>query len=685
MTLLEFSSWPVVRSFDPNASIVLVGSRGAGKRSLGFIAATKLGRRFITEDHYFVSITGVSRGEYIQKHGNAKFYAQNVEVLQHMLFQNRMGCVIECGMGSLAREAQDLLREYAKLNPVIYILRNSSRIGKLLKLDERDAARLEEADLTHRYCSNLEFYNLYDPTCEDPGADTSEGHDRGSPGYSFKLKNAKQDFSSFVDIFAGGQAYLPICDNPFSITAIPAEKRPFTYALNVRLSDFLQGRLDLDELELDSCGDVVELRIDVQPQKSLKDIAKLAALVRRKLGVPLMLDVVPQVKKEIGEDQYFQLLYYALRLGIDYLVVDLSYDRESIIPRLMESRGRTKIVGDYFDTRQKSKPWSDGFLLRYYMEGIRLGCDIVRISRVATKGDANEDPEWLRRQAKKLPKSGPLPILIAYNLGPLGHSSQVDNQTFTPVSAVMLSDLGGIIKRDPESLTAQEAMRTLGKRNIIDPLHFYLVGESVFYSLSPAIHSEAYRVCGMRHDYQLHQTSSLEDLQRLSEDFYFGGASISQPFKVGIVSELKAMSKHASAIGAINTILPIKFFPDGIIPDGSMESLMDQAKRRGRAGQIMGWYGDNTDWIGMTRCLQRNISPINTIRRTTTALVIGAGGMARATIYAITQLGCRKVYICNRSHDRAQNVAEHFNSQRTGSPEADMDPIVKVLNSTSDP
>lgn len=326
-TLLEFSSWPVVRSFDPNASIVLVGSRGAGKRSLGFIAATKLGRRFITEDQYFISITGVSRGEYIRQHGNAKFYAQNVEVLRHMLFQNRMGCAIECGMGSLAREAQDLLREYSKLNPVIHILRNSTRIGRLLKLDEKDAARLEEADLTHRYCSNLEYYNLCNPTCEEPGTKTIEDHNRESPDYSFKLKNAKQDFSSFVNIFASGQAHLPISDNPFSIAAIPAEKRPFTYALNMRLSDFLQGSLNLDELELDSCGDVVELRIDVQPPRSLKDIAKLAALARRKFGVPLMLDVVHQIKREIGEDQYFQLLYYALRLGVDYIVVGLICDR----------------------------------------------------------------------------------------------------------------------------------------------------------------------------------------------------------------------------------------------------------------------------------------------------------------------------------------------------------------------
>src|SRR6187402_2790837 len=52
---------PASRQFPRNASIVLIGSRGSGKRTLGFIGATHLGRRLITEDHYFQEATGVSR------------------------------------------------------------------------------------------------------------------------------------------------------------------------------------------------------------------------------------------------------------------------------------------------------------------------------------------------------------------------------------------------------------------------------------------------------------------------------------------------------------------------------------------------------------------------------------------------------------------------------------------------
>src|ERR1700760_2242153 len=88
---------PSARVFPANASIVLIGSRGSGKRTLGFIGATHLGRRLITEDHYFQQVTGLTRGIFLQQYGSQDFYRKNVEVLRRMLDDNRTGCVIECG------------------------------------------------------------------------------------------------------------------------------------------------------------------------------------------------------------------------------------------------------------------------------------------------------------------------------------------------------------------------------------------------------------------------------------------------------------------------------------------------------------------------------------------------------------------------------------------------------------
>jgi hypothetical protein len=57
--ILKASSVKTSRRFAPNASIVLVGIRGCGKTSLGYIAARALGRRLVVRllnwhilDHY---------------------------------------------------------------------------------------------------------------------------------------------------------------------------------------------------------------------------------------------------------------------------------------------------------------------------------------------------------------------------------------------------------------------------------------------------------------------------------------------------------------------------------------------------------------------------------------------------------------------------------------------------------
>lgn len=234
---------PITREFPHNASIVLIGSRGAGKRTLGFVGATHLGRRFVTEDYYFQLATGLSKAAYLRQCGNQDFYKRNIEVLRQMLEENRTGCIIECGMGSLSTQGQRALREYSKTNPVIYITRESERIRILLRLSGEEASRLESADLAHRSCSNLEYYNLYDPSCDGSATPL----DNGLGNVSSRLKYAKEDFSAFLDNLTGQGVARSGFESPFSIAALPPECRFHTYALSLRLSTIPD--LELEELE----------------------------------------------------------------------------------------------------------------------------------------------------------------------------------------------------------------------------------------------------------------------------------------------------------------------------------------------------------------------------------------------------------------------------------------------------
>lgn len=277
---------------------------------------------------------------------------------------------------------------------------------------------------------------------------------------------------------------------------------------------------------------------------------------------------------------------------------------------------------------------------------------------------------------------GHLPV-IAYNIGEYGRSSLIANRIFTPVTHPIMQNTVSKSQIRQFLPTASEAMQALYQNHVLDPLHFYHLGASVFYSLSPAMHTAAYQVCGMDNDFRSLQVGSLDDIHRLCQDSNFGGAAITQPFKVQILTRIAAKSYHAKAIGAVNTLLPLRMLPDSKQLDGSTQSLLRHANQRSKAGTICAYYGDNTDFIGIMTCLKRNLSPRNVIQPSkTTGLVIGAGGMARAAIYAMIQLGCRKVFICNRTLEHAEDVARHFNSWASGlSSDGE---IVRVLRSTNE-
>ncbi|KAH7317739.1 quinate pathway repressor protein-like protein QutR [Rhexocercosporidium sp. MPI-PUGE-AT-0058] len=668
---------PNVRDFLPNASIVLIGSRGSGKRTLGFIGAMHLGRRLITEDHYFQEATGVSRGTFMQQYGSLEFYKKNIEILKRMLDNHRSGCVIECGMGSLSGAAQKALYEYSKTNPVIYVTREAERIKSLLRLGDDEAARLENADLAHRNCSNMEYFNLHDSSCD--GAETPP--ENGLGNVSSRLKYAKEDFSKFLDFLTGQGVIRSGFESPFSIAALPAEFRSYTYALSLRLSVIP----DLDLADLEAGADAVQLKIDTWSPNFQKLIGKQVATIRRSLGVPIIFQVEDyafensRLSLQEQEHAYFLLMECGLRLGVEYIVVDLKYSSDRF-SHIVRSSGKTKVIGYHMHREENSWGWDDESRMIQYRRAQSLGCDIVRFVRRTSKASDNDTVRQFVNKIESL--SDRLPV-IAYNIGENGRPSLIANRIFTPVTHPAMQSTVSKSQIRQFLPTAAEAMQARYETRIIDPMRFYHFGVSVFYSLSPAMHSAAYEECGMMNDFQSLQVSSLHDIQQLCQDTNFGGAAITQPFKVEILTRIAAKSYHAKAIGAVNTLLPLRTLSNNTPLDGSTQSLLRHANQRGKAGPIIAYYGDNTDFIGILTCIRRNLSPRNVIQPSkTTGLVIGAGGMARAAIYAMIQLGCRKIFIYNRTIEHAEDVARHFNSWASGlSSDGE---IVRVLRSPTE-
>jgi shikimate 5-dehydrogenase len=167
----------------------------------------------------------------------------------------------------------------------------------------------------------------------------------------------------------------------------------------------------------------------------------------------------------------------------------------------------------------------------------------------------------------------------------------------------------------------------------------------------------------------------------------FGGAAIVQPFKTKTLPMMDLLSPQAKAIGALNTVIPLR-------DDAQIKSVTNEIgifRERNRTGPVKALYGDNTDWIGIRACVRRGLSPANTVRPQSTGLVCGAGGMARAAIYAMISLGVQNIFVCNRTKGNAEELAEHYNRLIKANAIAELSPAdaatttVTALESFSSP
>lgn len=99
--------------------------------------------------------------------------------------------------------------------------------------------------------------------------------------------------------------------------------------------------------------------------------------------------------------------------------------------------------------------------------------------------------------------------------------------------------------------------------------------------------------------------------------------AVSIPHKEAILAHCDSVDPTARRIGAVNTVTR-------------------------RDGELV---GSNTDWIGVVRALEAEISLAGR-----EAVVLGAGGAARAAVYGLLERGAR-VRILNRSVERAERLA----------------------------
>lgn len=156
------------------------------------------------------------------------------------------------------------------------------------------------------------------------------------------------------------------------------------------------------------------------------------------------------------------------------------------------------------------------------------------------------------------------------------------------------------------------------------------IGHPISHSLSPTIFNSAFKFLNMDCVFEKVDVAP-EDLgqfiktNKLNKEY--SGLSVTIPHKENIIKFLDQVSDEAREIGAVNTV------------------LFEEGKA----------FGENTDWVGVKNVLLR----IEDIRNKS-ILVLGAGGVSRACLYAMKQMGVNKVTVWNITEEKGRKLALKF-------------------------
>jgi 3-dehydroquinate dehydratase/shikimate dehydrogenase len=185
-----------------------------------------------------------------------------------------------------------------------------------------------------------------------------------------------------------------------------------------------------------------------------------------------------------------------------------------------------------------------------------------------------------------------------------------------------------------ETGPGQIAARTLIDTYRIDQVDaatkvYGVAGNPIRSSLSPIMMNTAFRRETVNAVYLALQANKLADLLKLVHEIPIQGLSVTMPLKQEIMAHLEKTDPLSAKIGACNTVLR---------QDGKL-------------------YGFNTDVAGITGPIEKRMS-----LRGAKALVLGAGGAARAAVFGMRDKGA-EVFILNRTAETAQKLAKQSGSK----------------------
>jgi pentafunctional AROM polypeptide len=538
---------PASSRYPPDATIVLIGMRGAGKSYTGAIGAAALGRPLIDADLFFTEKEGVDIRDFVHANSWPAFRERELAHLEELLSTRPTGHIIAMGGGIVETPAaKRLLEQYAaRSGPVVNVMRNIDEIVAYLGIDptrpslgepiEEIAAR--RAPL-FTACSTFDFHSYT--------TDDARGS-RESIARFFRFVTGQA--ANQVDLSRGRSYFLPL-----------------TYP-NVRPALPL-----LDELTVGV--DAIELRVDllatdgkapVGPQvPPLTYVAAQLAAVRQRSSLPIVFTVRTASQggffPDAAEKEYFELLHQAVRWGCEYIDLQLGVDIERS-KRFVGSRGASLVIASYHDWSGTLK-WDSPTMRSLYAQLVPLG-DVVKL---VTKATSLSDNYAMMAFRDSVPATKPLMTL---NMGSDGQLSRILNPVLSPVTHSLLPPSA------PGQLSFAQTQTALYLLGQLPKKRFALLGSPIGHSKSPLIQNTGFQMLGLPYTYGLLEaTEADEKVVEFLQAADFGGASgawptselwldgpptpvrtVTIPMKLKIMPLLDEITPEAQLIGAVNTVL----------------------------------------------------------------------------------------------------------------------------------
>ena len=596
-----FSSFPLGRS---SATLVVIGMRGAGKTTLGRATATALSTsssllfRFIDIDDQIVAEVG-SISAYVASHGWPAFRRVEADCFFRALkAAEGSNVILSCGGGIV--ETLEVRTELKRGKAVVvWLHRDIGDIVRYLKADTTRPSYSLDAEKAYALrrpwfeeCSQYEYTIL-------PGDE--------------EWKETQSNVLSLFQHILGLRRYTVAPHSFFLSLTFPDVTPALPY-----LSEMTEG------------VDAIELRVDLWERRDRDWIRAQVAKVRKHSHLPLIWTV--RSEREGGafngsEDEMADLLLFGLRLGCEYVDVEVKSAGRLGRRKMWERKRHTLLIGSHHSPGHNGGS-DDNIRDTLHLCTMAGNADIVKLVVSAKHVDDATRLMHVCEQEKERVKRPT--IVIA--MGEKGKVSRAMNEVLTPVTHPLLPTSAA-----PGQMSVRELMQARQLLSLIPNKHFYLFGSPIGHSPSPLLHNTAFQQCFLPFHYSKVDTIEIDRVAEVVKGSSFGGASVTLPLKEEVAALCTGgQSKEAITIGAVNTLIRQD---DGLL------------------------YGDNTDWVGIHRLLHPllpSIAPLDV------AVVIGAGGTARAALYALSRLGfsSSRLLVHNpRTHSKAEELALAFTAQ----------------------